>query len=285
MKNNLGEQVPERRKSGRSSAAEDLLLGSDRPAWAWEFLRRNPSYREAAQCAPVVKTHKVGNITVVETAECVPEIRTFGMCFAENPDRSYLEGAVFWQSDADDSIVRVSAPLRPPPSGSSLVDFKRLNAEVMVLKLDNGCEHVRVAFGAHSFALEVKEGSVLGPPVYLKCYVDLGSAHAQLQTLHRLFAIWRQEQFRKKDIRLDQRRFRWLLALHALDLEKAGLSQREIADRLIDEAVGLKWREKGDALRSRVRRIITLGRDLRDGGYLQLLSGREPETRDEALLH
>lgn len=165
------------------------------------------------------------------------------------------------------------------------MDFRSLNGDVLVLKLANGREHVRVAFGTHAIALDVREGSVLGPPVQLKCHVDLYSAQAQFQTVQRLFALWRQHQFRKKDIRLDQRRFRWLLALHALDLEHAGLSQRLIADRLIDEAVGLKWREKGDALRSRVRRIITLGRDLRDGGYLQLLSGREPESRDEALLH
>lgn len=167
---------------------------------------------------------------------------------------------------------------------STPVDFRRVSADVTVLKVDSGREHVRLSQGAHSISLEVEEGTILNGPVYLKFFVNFATVQPQILTLDRLYALCHLQKFRKKDFRLDQRRFRWLLALHALDLEKAGLSQRQIADRLIDEAVGLKWREKGNALRSRVRRIITLGRSLRDGGYLQLLSGRgEPD--EEPILH
>jgi hypothetical protein len=122
--------------------------------------------------------------------------------------------------------------------------------------------------------------------VYLTFQIDdLGAVPAQILTMERLFTLCRLQKFRKKDFRLDKRRFRWLLALRALDMEQAGMSQRQIADVLIDQAVGLKWRDKGSRLRSRVRRIIALGRDLRNGGYLQLLSDREPSASQPNAIH
>lgn len=192
---------------------------------------------------------------------------------------------MFWRAEADDGILRVSAHARPIVSGSRAVDFRDIVAQVTVLKVESGREHVRLSHGPHAIALEVQEGTILDGPVYLKFHVNFATVQPQILTLDRLYALCHLGKFRKKDFRLDQRRFRWLLALHALDLEAAGLSQREIADRLIGEAIGLKWREKGNRLRSRVRRIISLGRDLRDGGYLQLLSGREPEPNEDVVLH
>lgn len=204
--------------------------------------------------------------------------------FAEDPKRTYLDGAVFWRADADDSILQVTAHRRPIMDGSSPVDFRRISADVTVLKVDSGREHVRLSQDSHSINLEVEEGTILDGPVYLKFFVNFTTVQPQIVTLDRLYALCHLHKFRKKDFKPDQRRYRWLLALHAIDLEEAGLSQRQIADRLIDEAVGLKWREKGNALRSRVRRIIVLGRTLRDGGYFQLLSGRG-EPQEDALLH
>lgn len=192
---------------------------------------------------------------------------------------------MFWRTDADDSILMVGALSRPIVARSAPIDFRRVNADVTVLKVQSGHEHVRLSQGCHSVALEVVEGTILEGPVFLKVFVNYTSVQPQIVALNRLYALCQLQKFRKKDFRLDQRRFRWLLALHALDLEAEGCSQREIADRLINEAMGLKWRESGTRLRSRVRRILALGRELRDGGYLRMLSGRGADSEEEAILH
>lgn len=81
MKDNLSGGASERVPAEHPSTPEDQLLGCDRPAWAWEFLRRNPRYRAAVQRAPKSKRRTISGITVIEAAECAPEVRTFGMCF------------------------------------------------------------------------------------------------------------------------------------------------------------------------------------------------------------
>lgn len=193
---------------------------------------------------------------------------------------------MFWRSNIDPSTVCVTAETASSNPDNIAIDFQRLCADVSVLKLASGKEHVRLSCGTHSIALEIGSGTVLRGPVYLKFQIgNFGTVPAQILTMDRLFTLWRLHKFRKKDFRLDQRRFRWLLALKALDMEQAGLSQREIADHLVDQAVGLKWRDKGSRLRSRVRRIITLGRNLCNGGYCQILSGREPTAAPEVTHH
>ncbi len=152
--------------------------------------------------------------------------------------------------------------------------MKRLPATVTVLRFDDGTEFVRLTSNAHSISIAVTEGSVLDGPVKLVSQIeDLRTVPAQIQTLDRLHTLWRLKQFRKKDFKPDRRTSRWLLALQALDLDDAKYSHREISNMILTADDPEVWKREKNSLRARTRRLISLGRELRDGGYLAILGG------------
>lgn len=59
----------------------EALLAMDRPAWAWEFLRRNPSFRGHLRTAPPSRRETRSNVTTIDASMCAPEVRNFGICF------------------------------------------------------------------------------------------------------------------------------------------------------------------------------------------------------------
>lgn len=154
------------------------------------------------------------------------------------------------------------------------MDVRRLQADVTVLRLDNGTEYVRLASNAHSISIAVTEGTVLDGAVRLISHIeDFRTVPSQIQTLDRLHTLWRLQQFRKKDFRPDRRNGRWLLALRALDLDSANYTHREIANLILTDDNPETWKREKNSLRARVRRLVALGRELRDGGYLAILGG------------
>ena len=165
------------------------------------------------------------------------------------------------------------------------VDVRRLEADTTVLRLSDGTEHVRLASGANSISLEVMEGTVLNGPVRLVSLIEnFKTVPAQIQTLERLHTLWRLKKFRRKDFRPDRRSQRWLLALRALDLDDAQYTHREISNLILSDDDPEVWRREKNSLRARVRRLISLGRELRDGGYLAILGGAQASLLTDALL-
>lgn len=81
MKNNLSVGAAINLRRERSERSDAILLSSDRPGWAWEFLRRNADYRAAAAGAQKAAVRTVGNITVLRAPDCAPEVGAFGICF------------------------------------------------------------------------------------------------------------------------------------------------------------------------------------------------------------
>jgi hypothetical protein len=95
MKNDLLSIVPS--KSRRIDAAdfEDDLLRYGRAGWAWEFLRLNPSFRQALATKKTFKRCTVSNITTIEATACAPEVRNFGICFHREWRRPLLRRRCF----------------------------------------------------------------------------------------------------------------------------------------------------------------------------------------------
>ncbi len=129
------------------------------------------------------------------------------------------------------------------------------------------------------------EGTVLDGPVRIVSVIEnFKTVPAQIQTLERFHTLWRLKKFRKKDFRLDRRTQRWLLALRALDLDDAQYSHREISNLILSDDDPEIWRREKNSLRARVRRLILLGRELRDGGYIAILGGAPASAVTDALL-
>jgi hypothetical protein len=185
---------------------------------------------------------------------------------------------VFWQASVDPGVLPVSAHRRAINGigASDAIDFSRLDAEVTVLKLDTGLQHVSITHGSYAIQLEVLEGSVLDGPVFLTYHIDgFRTLKPKFLTLQRLFAFQTFGRFPVSLFSPDARARRLFLALRALDMAQAGLSHREIAEKLFGEEL---WRSQSDWLRSRVRRVLATARQLSQGGYLGILGGNSMRT-------
>lgn len=89
----MEDEVPERSLPLRAAPPElsdstDDLLMFDRPSWAWEFLRRNQTFRAALKGQKRFKRHTCSNVTTIEATVCAPEVRNFGICFRGRSDRA-----------------------------------------------------------------------------------------------------------------------------------------------------------------------------------------------------
>ena len=73
-------------------------------------------------------------------------------------------------------------------------------------------------------------------------------------------------------VSLDPRSHRLFMIMRALDASLAGATQRDIAAMLVgSERAEADWRHPGQHLRDRVRRAVSRGHALMNGGYLTLL--------------
>jgi len=148
---------------------------------------------------------------------------------------------------------------------------------VILLRQGDGIEHVLLGDGLHRIQLEVRGQSLLAGPVTLR-YELTGFAgiEPKLMTLQRLTALRRLGRFPRSLVPPERRMPRWIMALRALDANRAGANPREIAAALFGHnTVRQEWNGKSDFLRSRARRAIAAGVALAAGGYLRLL----PDSR------
>ena len=252
------------------------LADLDGAGWAWEFLRRNTSYAAAyrqASISDLPRRQLNGPDLHIIEAPTVPTAATaWGLAYLENPALSALDASLFWDPDANPSVLTVHA--RPAvQSESDGIDLRRLPCKLHILRRSD-VEQVSISDGRQSLQLDVQAGTVLDGPVVLDYQLDLlNETDSKLSSLQRLASLCRTGSF--PPVRTGQRSARWFMALRALDLANSGASQREIAQTLFGARLAEQdWRTRSDYLRNRVRRLIRLGLDLSESGYRRLLAAR-----------
>lgn len=261
----------------------DVVAKYDRPAWAWEYLRRNPSYREFYRCLPVVPVRPLSRQTsmiVIEASSRSHLAAPWGCTFAEDPDRPYPEARVFWDAAADPGILPISLYKAAswPAAALDVIDFAKLPATVTVLRLDTGHEYIRIAQGPYAIQLYVTDGSALDGPVTFTSHISGYSGRLKSLTQQRLRTFCRTKRFQpslfsnKKD---HYRSARWLLGLQALDMIEQDSTEAKIAEVLFgqEEGEGSDWR------RSRVSRLLKAARRYVDRGYLDILASGDKSRR------
>lgn len=152
-------------------------------------------------------------------------------------------------------------------------DITRMACPVLVLTEPSGVERVLVGDEKGEVRLDIRTGTILNGPVRLR--YDLAGARgveAKLLTLCRLMALIRLGRIPRRLLPPSRRTGRWAMALQALDARRAGASHREIAVALFGEEVVVQdWDGRSTYLRSRVQRLLRLGKALVQGGYRRLL--------------
>ncbi|MFA7584730.1 MAG: DUF2285 domain-containing protein [Novosphingobium sp.] len=196
-----------------------------------------------------------------------------GFTFVEHPGREAPSARIIWRADVDPGILRIIAvPAALAEPGSFRLD--RIARWLTVVEGKGGKEHAVLSDGWRHIRLDVAVGSLReAPTVHLRfCGSDWTKAETGLLPMQRLFALYRHGRFAASLFPADPRIGRWVELLRVHDAITAGASHREIAIVLFGaERVKSDWREAGESLRSRVRRLVYDARHMALGGYRRLL--------------
>ena len=160
-------------------------------------------------------------------------------------------------------MIGDGAPEIPPP-------FARLSPARQAWQ-DAGTLHLIYGAGDGAVQVRMRWRAALGPtsvsvelPMNDRSFGQGSHAFARLARLHATGRL--------DNLQADPRSRRLHLILQALDGAIAGMSHREIAVTLFGpERVQADWRHPGQHLRDRVRRAVSRGHFLMEGGYRALL--------------
>lgn len=236
------------------------LVDADRSLFAWEWLRRDWTYREAA--AARLRRSPGG---------ADPCAADFGLVAFERPDLAVPLARPLWRSNA---YAYVIAAGRGPVSASfDAFDVERLRS-IARLVADGTGEHLLLCDGLRAIRLDGPRGLFTGGAACLQYHLaGLVSAERPLLTLRRFLALCRSGKFSRSLHRPEVRARRWILMLRAFDAVVAGAGQREIAERLLGaSAAAPGWRDREPSLRSRAQRLVRSARQFARGAYRSLLA-------------
>lgn len=246
------------------AAAYAPLLQADRSVFAWEWLRRDPRYRAAAERA-------LGKPSGVRRPD-PREPDRWGLHAFESPELGAPAARPVWRAEVHPYVLDADAG--PADEDCDSFELARLRAASTILMGSSGEEHLLISDGLHALRLDVLSGSVKEGPVRL-CYRLTGFATAErpLLTLRRFLALWRTGRFSKALHPAEARAGRFVLMLRAWDAIASGATQREIAAELLSAEAGeTRWRVSAPTVRSGAQRLVRSARAMAAGGYVSLLN-------------
>ena len=256
-------------KSASDYAYTEQLTDND---WAWEFLRRNRSYRHDVYAARVrfhpLVTH-VSGVRIYRALGNQSRARHWGLTCYANPDLNALQTDIFWESEAlfhsIDARSSVGEPVRSHPD---LDLFENRNC-IAVLCADNR-QKLLFCFKSVLIDMSLTGPSPLFSPVNLQFRIDgLEDVRKGAKTLLLLYDLTRLRPLRDaKSITRRERSYRKRYLI-ALDCYQRGGSLQDTAR--VFQAFGLtrlKWSVSGnEALKKQVWRCRNKGLHLMRGGY------------------
>lgn len=235
-------------------AAYLYVLHLDGPALAWEYLRRNPDYRQDWRYR-----HRRPDAA-----------HRWGLRLLEDPALDARDGHPAWFLDHD-TVIQVYADADPPP-GALPFEFWRLPGRkhlvhdgkrlLLFVRWPGSCLRLALLPGqvdgaACVYAVRARANPYLSAKVLAHELKKLASAGDAVPVA----VVWPRPSLSPLQERL---------TLRALDANLSGASVREVAEGLFGtDAVAQDWHADG-ALRARTRRLVRRGRNLMRGGYRHL---------------
>jgi hypothetical protein len=250
--------VQAERRSGfdwRDAAAYAPLLGAERSLFAWEWLRRDPQYIEAAAGASRGADRAAAR---------------FGLVDFEPPELTAPEARPLWSSKIHPYVLHVT---RGGDSGAGdAFELDRFGAIATLVTREQN-EHLLLCDGLRTVRLDGRAGTFGDGPVCLRYKLHgVAAAERPLLTLRRLVALCCSESFPNSLWQREPRARRWILMLRACDALAAGADQREIAQELLSPTVSEpRWRSRESSVRSQAQRLVRSARVFSGGRYRLLL--------------
>lgn len=244
----------------RDAAVYAPLLDADRSLFAWEWLRRNATYRAAA------RQDLAGGRAGHERA------RAFGLVTFEPPELAVPRARPLWDSDIHPQVLAVD---RGNGGEENAFRLDRLG-QLATLHQVSDTEHLLLSDGRRTIRLDAPLGTFGAEPVCLRYRIaGLAAAEPGVLTLRRFLALCRTGRFSTELHPREPRARRWVLMLRTWDGLAAGADQREIAEVLLSpSAAQPRWRSSAPSLRSQAQRLVRSARGFAAGGYRALLDRR-----------
>lgn len=245
----------------RDAAAYAPLLEADRSIFAWEWVRRDPGYRAAAELA------REGAVS----PEALPDPARWGLHAFEAPDLGAPAARPVWRAEIHPYVLEADAS--PAGEGCDSFEWGRLGAISTIVTGGGGGEHLLISDGFRTIRLDVRSGSLRQGPVRLEYRLSgFASAGRPLLTLRRLLTLWRTGRFSSGLHPVEARAGRSVLILRAHDALASGATHREIATELLSAEAGeARWRVGAPTVRTRVQRLVRNARAMAADGYVSLL--------------
>jgi len=244
----------------RDDGAYAGLAEAGRPAFAWEWLRRDPCYRRAAAAALGALAGRSST-----TGPC-----RFGLVTFEPAGLAAPLARPLWCRSSHPYVLSCRRTKAGLPG-----DLFNPGAVSRLARLVtcNGADHLLLSDGYRSVRLDAPAGTFASGRVALAYDIaGLASAAPPLLTLRRFVALGVHSDFAASLHPQERRARRWILELRAFDALQAGASQRDIARYLIGAAAGApRWRTTDPSLRSAAQRLVRAARRMAAGGYRDLL--------------
>jgi len=250
--------------------------------WAWEFLRRNPAFREAAfkfrerdkkSGVPSTTTCIQDDGTRWIGARCnIVEAELWGLLFFPNPDHNGLRTMPFWTPDlTEGELEAIVQPRRTV--GCGLVSLSDVPGRKNVLVRFGERVRMKVEGAGYSEVLGA-EAPTEAPRGKVEVAFAVGKFSNIKSDMERIaaFATYCQNPIAAPSKVRKSSVGRLTKSLMALDGHLADHSLREIAYAFHDpDQISDEW-GRTESLRSHVRRIAARGKALSQGCYRSFLA-------------
>ena len=250
-----------------------------RSRWAWEFLRRNVEFRDIATITDPSKVSKKSACHSVKLMrlECDQvAAEQYGLLFFPDINENGHDADLFWNPALFARALTVQVTPRHPNERDEIFEATVANCEVTHLTDRVGREHILIKGNGHTLQVVCSGLSTLSvEPVRLKLIIDsVSSLDETLKVIGRAQRILGKEDSSFCD-GWSRSSLAFRNALIALDAHEAGLTYFETAAIIYGEdRANEAWQSASRAMKDEMRRALARGRELRDGGYRDLLTSQ-----------
>ena len=250
-----------------------------RSRWAWEFLRRNSEFRQAALRAggsQISEKPACHGIRLLRPLCDQIDAEKFGLVFFPDIDANGYEADVFWIPALYARALTMQVVPRHPSERDDIFDQTINVCEVTHLTDRVGREYLMIRGHGHSIQVACSGLSLLSvEPVRMKLIIDnVSSMDETLKVIGKAQRILGKDDSSFNDT-WTRSSLAFRNALIALDAYETGLTYFETAAIIYGEDRATEaWQSPSRAMKDEMRRALVRGRELRDGGYRDLLTAQ-----------
>lgn len=258
--------------------ALDYMQGMPRSKWAWEYLRRNPAYREDHE------RHREGALTrqfddngveLLTLDRPEPAAERWGLLFFASPNRTAEDAALAWTSEVNPHVLNVVAtPANETDNEADAFEISRLSCRKICLRSSAGHETFIAASQGLRVQMECRGSSLMSGPVALNFIIEGLDIDAKADAIRRLATIYKDARGPgPQSRRWTSRTLTLRDGLIALDAFQMGGSHRDAARAIYGEEEAARGFSAGDeVMKRRMQRLRQKAIDMMEGEYLSLVA-------------